>query len=80
MLQTEALKDELIASDDAFRRLYQQHQNYKRQLESIRLRSLPSQDDEVEIKRIKIEKLRLKDRMELMLRSHVQNLEEGPPN
>lgn len=70
MLQLSSLKDELIESDEAFRRLYDEHQDYKRRLKEMRAKSLLSQDDEIEIKRIKLHKLALKDRMEVMLREH----------
>jgi len=65
-----SLKEELIETDDAFRRLYEQHQAYKRRLKEIRLKTLLSQDDEIEIKKIKLRKLELKDRMEAMLIEH----------
>ena len=68
MSQLDPAKAELILTDKAFRSLYEEHQEYKQRLEAIRLRSLPSQEDEIEIKRIKIHKLSLKDRMEHMLR------------
>jgi uncharacterized protein YdcH (DUF465 family) len=81
MLQTEALKEEMIASDDTFRRLYKKHQNYKQQLQDIRLQPLHSPEDEEQVKRIKIDKLRLKDRMQAMMRLHQQeDLEHSPPN
>lgn len=69
MLQVDPAKQELIQTDDAFRSLYEEHQEYKRRLASIRQRSLPSEQDEIEIKRIKIHKLSLKDQMEAMLRA-----------
>jgi len=68
MLQVDPAKEELIRTDDAFRTLYEEHQEYKKRLVSIRTKSLPSEQDEIEIKRIKIHKLSLKDRMEAMLR------------
>lgn len=73
MITTEdALKQELIDSDEEFRRLHEEHQNYERRLEELYQRSLPSEEDELEEKRIKRQKLRLKDRMEIILRSHRQ--------
>ena len=70
MSREESLRQELLATDDEFRRLYEEHQNYKRRLETLRQKSFFSQDDELEEKRIKLHKLRLKDRMEVILRSH----------
>ena len=72
MSQIDPVKDELIQTDDAFRSLYEEHQEYKQRLRTIRTRSLPSEEEEIEIKRIKIHKLSLKDRMEVMLREHTR--------
>ena len=72
MSQIDLVKDELIQTDEAFRSLYEEHQEYKQRLTAIRMKSLPSQEDEIELKRIKIHKLSLKDRMELMLREHTR--------
>jgi len=64
------LKEELIATDSEFRRLYDEHQECERRLDELNHRSLLSQEDEIEEKRIKLHKLTLKDRMEVILRSH----------
>lgn len=64
------VKEELIQSDDAFRSLYEEHLEYKQRLVDIRHKSLPSEEEESEIKRIKLHKLNLKDQMEAMLRDH----------
>jgi uncharacterized protein YdcH (DUF465 family) len=64
------LKTELIQTDDQFRRLYEEHREYERRLAELNQKSLLSQDDEIEEKKIKLHKLALKDRMEEMLRSH----------
>jgi uncharacterized protein YdcH (DUF465 family) len=66
----ESLKQELIQSDDEFRRLYEEHQEYERRLQELNHKSLLSQDDEVEEKKIKLHKLVLKDHMEEILRHH----------
>ncbi len=63
------LRDELIATDDEFRRLFEEHQNYERRLEEIHRKAFASQDDEFEMKQIKLHKLALKDRMEAILHS-----------
>ena len=72
MSQIDPVMEELIRTDDAFRNLYEEHQEYKQRLAAIRMKSLPSQEDEIELKRIKIHKLSLKDRMEHMLREHTR--------
>ena len=69
-MNVDPVKERLISSDDTFRQLYEEHQEYKQRLEAIRHKSLLSQEDEIEMKRIKIHKLSLKDRMEIIMRQH----------
>jgi uncharacterized protein YdcH (DUF465 family) len=64
------LKEELIATDEEFRRLFREHQESERRLQQIHQKALLSQEDEFEEKRIKLHKLVLKDRMEQILRVH----------
>lgn len=66
----DGLREELLETDEEFRRLYDEHQNYERRLEELHVKSLPSQEDELEEKQIKLHKLRLKDRMQAILQSH----------
>jgi uncharacterized protein YdcH (DUF465 family) len=61
------LKDELIQSDDEFRRLYQEHQECEQRLEALDTHSLSPEND-IEVKRIKLHKLALKDRMYVLMR------------
>ena len=70
MSQHDELKAELIKTDDEFRRLYEEHQEYERRLQEINHKSLLSQEDEIEEKKIKLHKLALKDHMEQILRAH----------
>lgn len=64
------LKQELLRSNDDFRRLYSEHQACESRLAQLAQLSLPSPEDEVEEKRLKVQKLSLKDRMEEILREH----------
>lgn len=70
MRDRDELKEELLQSDDEFRRLYEEHQEYERRLDRLNHVTLLSQDDEIEAKRIKLHKLALKDRMQEILRAH----------
>ena len=70
MPKHDEVKEELIQTDTEFRRLYQEHQEYERRLDELNQKSLFSQDDEIEEKKIKLHKLVLKDRMEEILRQH----------
>ena len=69
MPNRDALREELLRTDERFRQLHQEHQALEQQLEALNLKTLHSEDDETETKRIKREKLRLKDEMELLLRA-----------
>jgi uncharacterized protein YdcH (DUF465 family) len=70
MTQRDELKAELIQTDEQFRRLYEEHRDYERRLAELNQKTLLSQDDEFEEKKIKLHKLTLKDRMEEILRAH----------
>lgn len=63
------LKEELLESDDEFRRLHDRHQDCERRLEQLHHKSALSEEDELEAKSIKRQKLWLKDRMETIVRS-----------
>ncbi len=64
------LKKELFETDTEFRSLYEQHQELERRLGILSVQSLLSEEDELEEKQMKRQKLFLKDRMEVILRSH----------
>lgn len=72
MSHLESVRHELIQRDDEFRSLYQEHLAFKKRLDSIRIKSLLSQEDEIEMKKIKLHKLTLKDKMESILRDHMR--------
>ena len=65
----EPLKRELFESDEEFRALFEEHQKFEERLEELLEKSLLSEEDELEEKQIKRQKLHLKDRMEIMLRA-----------
>ena len=64
------LRAELLENHEQFRSLFEEHQLNERRLEELSQKSLPSQEDELEEKQIKLHKLRLKDEMEVILREH----------
>lgn len=63
------LKKELFDTDEEFRALFQEHQNLEKRLVELLEKSLLSEEDELEEKQIKRQKLFLKDRMEIILRA-----------
>lgn len=70
MSQYDDLKAELVQSDPEFRRLFEEHREFDQRLHALTQKTLPSQEDEMEEKKIKLHKLVLKDRMEQILRAH----------
>ena len=54
MPQTDALREELLRTDDEFRHLHDEHQAAEKRLEELYHLSLPSQDDEIEEKMNKV--------------------------
>jgi uncharacterized protein YdcH (DUF465 family) len=65
------VREELIQTDNEFRRLHQEHQDRERRLDELVRCHSTSAQDEIELKALKIQKLRLKDRMEEMIRSRL---------
>ncbi len=64
------LREELLRTDGEFRRLHDEHHEAQVRLDHIQAKSLLSQDDEIEEKKLKLHKLALKDRMEQIVREH----------
>ena len=58
------VKDHLMASDEAFRRLAQEHTQYSQRLDSLIQKRYLSDDEKLEEVRLKKLKLRTKDQME----------------
>ena len=71
-LTEDSLATELLASDEEFRQLHDEHQYFERRLETLHLKSSLSSEDELEEKSIKRQKLWLKDRMAVILQSQRQ--------
>jgi uncharacterized protein YdcH (DUF465 family) len=59
--------------DPEYRRLHDEHRSHEERLQVLAAKSRLSEDEEIEEKRLKKEKLLLKDRMERIAR----NLREG---
>jgi uncharacterized protein YdcH (DUF465 family) len=62
--------ESLSEVDAEYERLHVAHQDHEHRLEALAGKSSLSQDEEIEEKRLKKEKLALKDRMEAIVRSH----------
>ena len=69
------LKAHLIATDETFRRLAEEHAEYERQIQAIEAKPHVTAQDEVEEHRLKKLKLRLKDQMtDIMARYRAQQV------
>jgi len=58
------VRDQLLASNDEFRRLAQEHSQYSQRLEALTQKRYLSDDEKLEEVRLKKLKLKLKDQME----------------
>ena len=66
----EELKAHLIKTDEAFRRLAEQHAQYHKQLEALEAKAHLTPEEEVEEHRLKKLKLSLKDQMNGIISRH----------
>lgn len=66
----EELKRELAGNNEEFATLLRKHHDHERRLAELASKSFLSSDEELEEKRLKKEKLLLKDRMEEIAREH----------
>lgn len=60
----------LTEVDAEYRRLHEAHQDHEHRLEALAVKTALSEEEEIEEKRLKKEKLALKDRMEAIARTH----------
>ncbi|KAF0239720.1 MAG: hypothetical protein FD167_4334 [bacterium] len=61
------LKMELIANNQEFRQLVQEHKNYEMRLGELAALPYPSNDELLEVAQLKKKKLLVKDKMESMV-------------
>lgn len=66
---TEAIRDESMANNEKYQRLYQEHGRYAAQLDRLEAKSFLTEDEKLEEIRLKKLKLRLKDQMAAILNS-----------
>ena len=64
----EAIREELMAKNEEYRRLREQHTQYAFQLNLLAAKNFLTEDEKVEEVRLKKLKLRAKDQMELLVR------------
>ncbi|MCC6133589.1 MAG: YdcH family protein [Acidobacteria bacterium] len=67
---TDELKRELATANDEFQNLLRRHHEHERRLAELATKTFLTSDEELEEKRLKKEKLHLKDRMEEIAREY----------
>jgi uncharacterized protein YdcH (DUF465 family) len=64
----EAIREQLMASNEEYRRLREEHTQYASQLNLLASKNFLTEEEKVEEVRLKKLKLRAKDQMELLVR------------
>ncbi|HKC24760.1 MAG TPA: DUF465 domain-containing protein [Thermoanaerobaculia bacterium] len=67
---TDEIKHDLSTNHEEYKTLLQEHHDHERRLAELASKSHLSMEEELEEKRLKKEKLHLKDRMEQIVREH----------
>ena len=67
------VRDQLLASNEEFRRLADEHSQYSQRLDSLINKKYLSEDEKLEEVRLKKLKLRLKDQMETLEQKYRAN-------
>jgi uncharacterized protein YdcH (DUF465 family) len=65
---TEAIREQLLAGNEQYKRLREEHARYKTQLNELLAKPRLSAEEQAEEVRLKKLKLRVKDQMELLVR------------
>jgi uncharacterized protein YdcH (DUF465 family) len=71
MSTADPVRDELLKSNQAFRDLVHQHEDYEKRLSELQHLSYPSDDEQVEEATLKKRKLAVKDEIYAMMQQHV---------
>ena len=66
---TEVIRDNSMANNPEYQRLYEEHGRYAAQLDSLEAKAFLTEDEKLEEVRLKKLKLRLKDQMAALLNS-----------
>ncbi len=79
MSDRETLIARLVAENEEFRKLRQDHQGYEKELEELKGRSFLSADQQWRVSEVKKLKLMAKDRMETLIRQASQTHSSQAP-
>ena len=69
MSASQSLSEQFAQNNAEYRRLQEEHRTRERRLEELRRKGWLTTDEEQEAKRLKVEKLHLKDRMAALLQA-----------
>ena len=67
---TDVVREKLLATNEEFRRLKEDHSRYDERLDWLAQRLFKTEEEKLEEKKLKKLKLQLKDQMERMIQSH----------
>lgn len=73
MTNLDPVREELLRTDETFQSLYHEHLDSKAKLDELRAKLSHSEEEEAEMKRLKLHKLSLKDQMEFIVHQHAHN-------
>lgn len=73
MMETREAAPDLVAHDDEYQRLRHQHQEHERRIQEFAAKPHLTEAEDLEEKRLKKEKLAIKDHMEAILRRYREN-------
>jgi uncharacterized protein YdcH (DUF465 family) len=66
-MDEQTIKTRLLAENDEFRNVHEQHQKYEQELDRYKNKSFLTDEESMRMKEIKLKKLSLKDRMYAMM-------------
>ena len=66
----EELKAQLMQQDEEFRHMAEQHADLKKRVHDLEMKSLPTEEEQLEEARLKKQKLQLKDQMTDYINRH----------
>lgn len=66
-MDEQTIKTRLLAENDEFRKVSEQHQLYEQELDQYKNKSFLTEEESLRMKEIKVKKLSLKDKMYAMM-------------
>ena len=72
-MEIQEASQDLVSHDDEYQRLRQQHQEHERRLQELAAKPHLTDEEDIQEKKLKKEKLAIKDHMEAILRRYREN-------